>query len=374
VDATAADAEGDSPRLRVAAFIADYHQIWQQSLRSVDRNPSAPSVDLTRMPDSAEDFAAMFSQGLQNWLRASSATAALDLDLWATLSAQLDRHFASSPGPRSLTTNVLRPPHVPAEEAVSSEERSGDAGMVRTVMNDPQQTIYYTYRLTRLDGSWLIDTLSESYDPPHTPILSRDEVAQLLAGVGPDTPLPELPGDAGDLDALFAGADDVVELGTLTTSGLLTVHDLGWVRWDVAPLTRSVPPGTYPVTVARSADGVNRALRLKLASSQPVEWLPAERVDTGDVVSVDAGNVAILDFTALASRDAEEAEGILERMTPSILNGPGAVFSLDDGAPDAVVVESGIGDGGYPIYWGLAADGSLTDLVVDFLTASEQPT
>ena len=37
------------------------------------------------------------------------------------------------------------------------------------------------------------------------------------------------------------------------------------------------------------------------------------------------------------------------------------------GPDDAVMVQAGYGDGAYPVYWGVANDGTITDLVVDFL-------
>ena len=45
----------------------------------------------------------------------------------------------------------------------------------------------------------------------------------------------------------------------------------------------------------------------------------------------------------------------------------GTVFSVSGDVDDAAYVTSGYGDGAYPAYWGVAADGTITDLVVDFL-------
>jgi hypothetical protein len=45
----------------------------------------------------------------------------------------------------------------------------------------------------------------------------------------------------------------------------------------------------------------------------------------------------------------------------------GDVFSIAGGPDDAVMVQAGYGDGVYPMYWGVAKDGTITDLLVDFL-------
>ena len=45
----------------------------------------------------------------------------------------------------------------------------------------------------------------------------------------------------------------------------------------------------------------------------------------------------------------------------------GDVFSIAGGPDDAVMVQAGYGDGVYPVYWGVAKDGTITDLLVDFL-------
>jgi hypothetical protein len=50
---------------------------------------------------------------------------------------------------------------------------------------------------------------------------------------------------------------------------------------------------------------------------------------------------------------------------------PGTMFGLTGEVVDAAMVTSGYGDGPYPCYWGLAADGSLTSLVVDFRVLAE---
>jgi hypothetical protein len=47
------------------------------------------------------------------------------------------------------------------------------------------------------------------------------------------------------------------------------------------------------------------------------------------------------------------------------------VIGLAGEVVDAAVVSSGYGDGMYPCYWGVAADGSLASLIVEFRVLAE---
>ena len=105
------------------------------------------------------------------------------------------------------------------------------------------------------------------------------------------------------MTALFSGRFEVVELGAITTSGVLTAHDFGWVRFDVAPFHLQVPAGSYPVELARDRRRHQcRGARALLRRGGHRHAGPsADESGSGNVVGVDAGNVAILDFGALTS-------------------------------------------------------------------------
>ena len=59
---------------------------------------------------------------------------------------------------------------------------------------------------------------------------------------------------------------------------------------------------------------------------------------------------------------------------PSLIEGRHAGFGLGGADVDTVMVASGFGDGGYPCYGGLDADGGLAELVVDFVVLAEDIT
>lgn len=151
---------------------------------------------------------------------------------------------------------------------------------------------------------------------------------------------------------------------------MLTVLDLGSVDAHFVPLARRILPGTYAVEVAAAAD-VTVALRLLLSEAPAVSWHPAEFTDGTHGVGVDAGNVALLDVGSLVECQAQRIEAVFQEHVERLMETPGTMFGLTGEVVDAVMVSSGYGDGTYPCYWGLAADGSLTSLVVDFRVLAE---
>ena len=88
-----------------------------------------------------------------------------------------------------------------------------------------------------------------------------------------------------------------------------------------------------------------------------------------NTISVDAGNVALLDFTTMPSCRTEWLEELYQDRVGDQSPPSDTVFSVAGDVDDAAYVTSGYGDGGYPAYWGVAADGTITDLVVDFLVS-----
>jgi hypothetical protein len=267
-----------------------------------------------------------------------------------------------------------KPDHDPAGERVVSVEVRRTRADVQTVFPDVNIENHFTYRLVASDDGWRINKIVHTHASAETPLMARTEVERLLAAMDPDQSVePASEELASGMTALFSGRFEVLELGTVTTSGVLTAHDFGWVRYDVAPFHRRVPAGSYPVELARDGDGTNVAVLMRFSDQEAIARIPALRVGSGNVVSVDAGNVAILDFAGLTSCGEAQVEEIYQDQAQEI-GTLGAVFSLTGAAPEAVMVQSGYGDGAYPAFWGITADGSVTDLVVDFLVAVEDIT
>lgn len=346
--------QGTTPRDRVEAFIADYNDAWQRWRRSQesDRPASTMASQAAWQVEEQQLLAGHFVEPEPG-------------DLW---------------GVGTRTMNIFWSVHTPTDERITTIEADGETARVRSVRAGVKNPVYYAYRLSRSSDDWRITRLDESYDPPGTRLIAPDQAAGMLARVSPTSPLPDprvtlpdLVKAVPDVQAMFAAPNDVVQLGTITTGGVLTIHDLALVDWELKPLTRTVPAGTYSVEVARDRRDVNLAVRLRLSAADPVEWRAAERLDVGAFAPVDCGNVAILDFAALASCEIEHANELYEQVIEMMMDGPGGTFHLgnpeDD--PDAVIVESGIGDGCYPIYWGISEDGSVAALLVDFLVAPD---
>ncbi|WP_433162638.1 DUF4241 domain-containing protein [Kribbella sp. CA-247076] len=198
-----------------------------------------------------------------------------------------------------------------------------------------------------------------------------------------DADLPELPANLElDLPGLFVAgrqvapfgepvALEVVQLGEVTSgSGVLTVRDFGYGDFGLAPLTRRLHAGTYRAEVSGTA-GTNVALRLIVSEAPAVSWHPAELAGGSNIIGVDAGNVVILDVATLARCEAEQVEELFQEQSERLADCRGSVFSLTGEVNDAVIVTSGYGDGAYPCYWGVAEDGTITSLVVDFLVLAE---
>ncbi|MEZ5941643.1 MAG: DUF4241 domain-containing protein [Planctomycetaceae bacterium] len=168
-----------------------------------------------------------------------------------------------------------------------------------------------------------------------------------------------------------------MELGTLTLpSGKIFASDPRMISIDGAAscYVRSVKPGTYPVE-ACLIESFNRyaCVAIRFTNETPVYWRmalrPGQSVDDlapGEVfgVSVDSGTVGFGD-----------AELLRQFSTPSFSELVDAALSTSD--PNGVVVDaesntnviwlsSGQGDGAYPAFWGVSANGDVCCLAMDF--------
>lgn len=345
-------------KARVVEFISDFHAAWQRSgsVPMPTFNPFSTGSDAAFDP--------------MEWAQTPPDFAAWEREL----ARLVDDHF--TPGARTGSEGVLsgRPAHDPAAERILSVEVRRVRADVKTVLRDNNLDNHFVYRLVSTDDGWRIRKIVHTFAPGEDPLLAAGEVERLMNAMIPGDAWEPVPENlALGVSSLFSAPYEVIHLGTVTTCGVLTVHDFGWVSSGLAPLTRRVPSGAYPVELARDG-ATNVALRLRFSDQQPVTRLPAERVDCDHVISVDAGNVAVLDFLALTSCGAAQVEEIYQNQIEQTPTSPGTVFSLTGAAPEAVMVQSGHGDGAYPAYWGLAADGSLTDLVIDFLVSVEELT
>ncbi len=320
-----------TPEERVAAYGADYYASWKKVARRFDR------------------------QVVKGFARWSSALEGLE-----------QRHLAPGTDYR-IENSFGRPaPYRPGGETTTQVTTDGDTATVRTAVDEALESIR-EYELVRVGGDWLIHRIALYNVDPELPYLTAEKAAERLAACSAQAPL----GPLGEQDlvlvpaALFAAGRDVRDAGTLTTSGALTISDLGYDNDDARPLLRTVAPGTHHVQVVVE-DDCNAALRVLLGPGEPVAWHPAATVH-GNVFGVDAGNLCVADYAsyaALVRRDKERASEVLARST----NRP-TVQQLAFG----VVAESGWGDGAYPALWGVDAAGTPVQLVIDFLVGPAAP-
>lgn len=264
--------------------------------------------------------------------------------------------------------------HDPAVERVTAVDLARVRGTVRTTLahgRGPSPT-YYEFRLRKVDGDWRIDRLLETFVAPGSPLLEPAAAERLLGSSTLDAPLPPLSEFVElDVPGLFAGSRTVRRPGSITTrTGVLAVLDLGYADSQVPVLVRRVEPGTYPVEVA-VAGGTTVAVRLVLSDAEVVGHHPAEQTTGFSHIGVDAANVTIVDAGALVAQKASAVVAAFQDGIAGIVQGHESLLRLQGGDPDAVMVMSGYGDGSYPAYWGVDADGRAAELVVDFLVAIE---
>lgn len=385
----------ETPKQRVNAFIQDWHGAWAHVVAS---DPVVARNDPSKLLETAQEEMTSgddFQEGLEK-LRAAMPTAE-DIqrlsEKWGhTEFAVEQRHFTESGiGPDSPRGYSHEATHDPAVESIVDSEIDGPNATVETT-SDREYPEFYVYELQLVDGDWRINRIRSYLDPPGAREFSATERKTILAQVRPDAPLPDLEtGIEPNCEKLFADGREVtifeepspievIDAGTIEiASGILGAYDFGWDQDGFRPLSRSVPPGTYRADYA-TVDGLVIAARVRFQENRDVAgWKPAVRLDgENHVVGVDYANVAFFDaanYMKLEKRELEDRyqdwlDLSLAKQDPQ----PAAGMSLTspkEGAPDCIVTNSGVGDGGYPVYWGLDSKGEVVSLVVDFHLVGE---
>lgn len=303
-----------------------------------------------------------------------------DFEQWSAAVRRLDRiHFVE--GGRSGLDGVLSD-YLPTETIIRSE-RDSHRAVIETVQPDAMPTRYYEYELRERDGDWRIVRLRSFLASAEEPFLSEQERARFRQEHAPELrPLPE--DEAGlDGDALFSngrlaevkGQSSVIEVrrvGTLkVVGGILVVGDLGYDSTMLQPLSLRISPGHYPVEVSVAFERV-AAMRLRVSDQPVVRWHPADGGGYGHVVGVDAGNVFISDVDALSAVTTRHKDAEFDKLVNDVDMAGALMLHLSE-PDDAVVANSGYGDGAYPVYWGLDAAGEPAVLLVDMLVITQLP-
>lgn len=173
---------------------------------------------------------------------------------------------------------------------------------------------------------------------------------------------------------------ELVDGGELVLpSGRLVVADPDPWMAEVERFADVVASGTYPVrlSVVRFADDPEHArvaaVAVEVSGTPTMSWGPARRIGEDELllgdgeffgVAVDGGRVGLVDESAI-----DTLGDVLEDYTGEQggfvhqLHGPNGV--------NLVSVESGWGDGSYPVWLGRDAGGRTTRFVVDFLLLAQ---
>ncbi|WP_161965837.1 DUF4241 domain-containing protein [Steroidobacter cummioxidans] len=328
------------PEARVRAFIADYHR----------------AHSLLGTKEVKEQF-----------------------ERWERLVEKLDEaHFLDHEGRELAGVIHGKSPHTLAGEPIVSVKRIADRVFVETRLEEKYLTRFFEYELCEVDvGNWKILRLREFLDPADAPFMTEREMPRFEH---PQVhPLQRLSAEDADFDGnrIFASGKsveldgkvssiDVREVGFLNvTTGVLVVGDFGYSPRVLSPVGQRVPPGRYLTEVAVAFER-NAALRVRFSEHRVVAWHPADMGDGGHGVGVDAGNVAVMDLAALMtlkSRDKERAFEVYARADQC----PNSMMLTLIQPNDTTIADSGWGDGRYPAYWGVDANGKPAVLVVDFL-------
>ncbi|MFF7291930.1 DUF4241 domain-containing protein [Microbacterium sp. NPDC008134] len=305
-------------------------------------------------------------------------------DLWRDLMVETTReHFTDDTGV-NLAGSFSRPSvYGPDVEKFVRSEQVDDVFYVLTQTTLPLKS-FHEYMLREQAGQWRIAAIADHYGDPTEPFEDPEHMRKRVAECGPDAPFDEMPEAQAQLDERRMFTDRVVtrprdgetdearvsRIGTLRTgSGVLSVLDFGYDNDDARPLARTVSPGTYVVERV-TAFGRNAAVRVLFSDRDPVAWHPASIPGSGHVIGVDAGCVCIVDYPAYASVSRRAKAAAFDRFIAA--ESPTAI-EISLGAEEVgIAVDSGYGDGSYPVYWGVDAEGMIVQLVVDFMMLVDQ--
>ncbi|MEN0065973.1 MAG: DUF4241 domain-containing protein [Myxococcota bacterium] len=299
----------------------------------------------------------------------------LDLTVWARLVPALEEaHFV--PGMSSGLDTQLGSPclHSLDDETILGFSQHEDRVVVETSTSGP----FFAYVLEPVEGDWRILRIDAFLDAEGTLFLDADAETRLLSS--PEGGWVEAQED-DEPHRWFSGQGlahvleegnphpqssevTVCTLGSLHLStGALVLGDFAYGASALRALQTSVPVGQWPVEVA-IAFGRHAAVRIRFQEGEHARYCEGTLDDGGFVLGIDAGLV-MLDASALVGLTAREKAKAFDAYTSA--EPPCGHWVSFANAHDGVVVDSGWGEGGYPVYVSMNAEGELLSIYVDFM-------
>jgi hypothetical protein len=201
------------------------------------------------------------------------------------------------------------------------------------------------------------------------------------------------------LERLFAGPsrlrsrDEIIETEIVyagnfnLSSGFVSGDDPGNWQWGAAVFEMKVPAGTYPVElVAQKSMGVIGAARIvfnrstEVATRAYARRKDNQKIPKADtyyknsyVIGIDGGVLGLADARDVSALTVRQREDFYHRMVEVSGRERAKRYWFVSLYADrmALVISTGYGDGGYPAYWLLDADGRPVSLVFDFVDLGE---
>ncbi|MCS2609550.1 DUF4241 domain-containing protein [Halomonas dongshanensis] len=333
--------------------------------------------------DSPEDRVnAFISHWYKQWSKAQRKMGdEVNFDYWGDLISDVDgTHFVAGSSSGSRNSFGSKANYDPGIEKITECNIQGNTASVFTEIYDEafNSSKYHVYDLEfEEEKGWKITKIFTLFHSPKSPVVDHDKHAEIFSMSIFDAPFLERE-DHIDLNEnklfqaersisipdLEEGVVKLESIGKLrVSSGVLGILDFGYNLYDLEPLQRRVSPGGYPVEYV-TINGYVAGIRVKFKDSEEsVKWYAANTPSGNGVYSVDSGNLAIFDVGKLMSLSRIKKERILSVW--SLGGKPGLVSMVDE--DDCVISTSGFGDGYYPAFWGVNAQGEVSSLYIDFM-------
>ena len=198
-------------------------------------------------------------------------------------------------------------------------------------------------------------------------------------------------------DTSFAYSGELVRINVKEIGGLRLVSGEvaacdPFICQDPRPFTRTVEPGTYPVRLAIAQIESDRRIAFAgvfFSELSAVNWemavLPGQEVADLEpgyefVYPVDSGTGCFGDLRAMKQMDSQMGKGdfsmnIIRLMDQTYIHTRSwAEITPEPEGGNVFLFSSGYGDGGYPSYFGIDAQGVACCLVTDFyILGKKQP-